>query len=75
MLEMGSVSPKYVSNMYYNRIYDKKKSLGYGSDLFSNMADGGHLEFSDTACVFGYFFFYGPKELIYQRGPLHHNLK
>ena len=52
MSEMGSVSPKYVENMYHNSIYDKK-SLSYGSTLFSNMADGGHLEFRDTACVFG----------------------
>ena len=51
--------------MYHNSIHDIKSSRGYG----------GHLEFRDTACVFGYFFFYGPKELLYQRGPLHHDLK
>ena len=44
MLEMGSVSPKYVEHMYHNSIYDKK-SLSYGLALFSNMADGGYLEF------------------------------
>lgn len=27
------------------------------------------------ACVFGYFFSYGLGEFIYQRGPLHHDLK
>ena len=35
---MGSVSPNYVDDIY------DKKSLGYGPALFSNMADGGHLE-------------------------------
>ena len=41
---MGPVNPKYVENMYHNSIHDKK-SQGYGSALFSNMANRYHLEF------------------------------
>ena len=43
MSDLTSVTPKYVENMYHISIY--VKNLGYGSALFSDMADGGHLEF------------------------------
>ena len=36
--------------MHRNGVYDKK--LGHGLEKFSNMANGGHLEFLDTVCVF-----------------------
>ena len=73
VLTLHSVTSNYLENMYHNTFYDKK-FLGYGQGLFPIMVDCGHLIFQDTACVFEYFLFYGPVELLFQRGPLHHDL-
>jgi len=45
----GSWNIKLVANMYHDRLYD----IIYASVRFSNMADGSHLGFYDTTCVFG----------------------
>ena len=68
MPEMHSVTSNYLDNMYHNSFYDKIASvLWVGLEL--------QYGFQDTTSVFGYFFFYGPRELLCQRGPLHHDLK
>ena len=65
MSDMSSVSSNNLENIYHNSLYGKTL-LGYGSDMFSNMIDGDHIEFKDSVSAFEYFFFYGPEELLYQ---------
>ena len=58
----------------YHNIFSGKKFLGYGMACFGLWSNGGHLGFSNTTCVFEYFFFYAPGEFLYRKGPLHHAL-
>ena len=75
MSEMGSVSPNFIENMFHITIYNKKNLWAMDQSCFPILRTAAILNFDIQLVSLEISFGMVLQELLYQRGPLHHDLK